>query len=320
MGLVVPIVVTLAATALELLWLGDLPDPVATHWRGAGAPDGFGAPITYPFITLVFGLGLPVAMGFAGWRGIRRGHGGPFTRAIAASSAAFAVFIAVVTVWSVGSQRGLADAASAPNPWPALVWGVAVAVVVGVVGWFVQPFQAPVPASDRPGTTIEIEPGERAVWLGAASASPWLVAVVGGSAAVLVAVGIVVTLASGAGGWTFLVVGLVMAAVLAATTVFRVRVDRDGLVVRSVLGWPRFSVPIDDIARARLGDVDGFAEFGGWGLRKAPGAFGVVLRNGDAISVERHDGRRFVVTVDDDAATAVGLLQALADRARAGRC
>lgn len=58
-------------------------------------------------------------------------------------------------------------------------------------------------------------------------------------------------------------------------------------------------------------------EFGGWGLRWAPGGgFGVVLRSGPGIRITRTNGKTFSVTVDD-AETGAALLTALAARAQA---
>ncbi|WES64942.1 hypothetical protein P0L94_02445 [Microbacter sp. GSS18] len=112
----------------------------------------------------------------------------------------------------------------------------------------------------------------------------------------------------------------VLLIVLAATTVaFHVRVDDRGLSVESVAGVPRFRVPLGDVTSAAAVDVVPMGEFGGWGLRWAPGRrFGVVLRTGAAIEVTRRDGRRFVVTVDD-AGTGAALLEALAERAASTR-
>ena len=92
-----------------------------------------------------------------------------------------------------------------------------------------------------------------------------------------------------------------------------------GLRVRSIAGLPRFSVALADVEGVAVVRVDPTAEFGGWGFRLGlDGRFGIVLRAGDAIQVERRRGRTLVVTVDD-AATGAGLLSALADRSRAAR-
>ena len=108
--------------------------------------------------------------------------------------------------------------------------------------------------------------------------------------------------------------------VLAATTVsFHVRVDGDGLTVRSVMGLPRFRVALAEIASVGTVQVDPMGEFGGWRIPLgADRRFGIRLRAGDAIEVARPTGRRLVVTVDD-AETGAGLLQALAARRAAAR-
>jgi hypothetical protein len=110
---------------------------------------------------------------------------------------------------------------------------------------------------------------------------------------------------------------LLLLAFAATTLAFHVRVDDSGLHVDSVLGIPRFHVPLSDIESAARVEVNPMGEFGGWGLRLSTGRrFGVVLRAGDAIEVLRRSGKRFVVTVDD-AATGAALLEALVSRAAA---
>jgi hypothetical protein len=93
---------------------------------------------------------------------------------------------------------------------------------------------------------------------------------------------------------------VVLLALALLTTSWRVRVDENGLVVRSVMGWPVYRVPAAEIAKAGATEVSPGADFGGWGLRMAPGRrFGIVTRGGPALEVLRHDGRSLVVTVDD---------------------
>ena len=71
------------------------------------------------------------------------------------------------------------------------------------------------------------------------------------------------------------------------------------------------------IDRVEAVQVNPMGEFGGWGLRWAPGGgFGVVLRSGPGIRVRRTGGKVFTVTVDD-AATGAALLEALRVRALA---
>lgn len=97
---------------------------------------------------------------------------------------------------------------------------------------------------------------------------------------------------------------------------FVVTVDREGLTVRSVLRWPRYRVPLDEVVRADVTHVSPLRDFGGWGWRVGrDGRVGVVLRRGEALQVTRTARRSIVVTVDG-AATAAGVLNALVDRSR----
>lgn len=108
---------------------------------------------------------------------------------------------------------------------------------------------------------------------------------------------------------------LIIAVLLAMTIAFDVRVDRTGLSVDSVVGLPRLHVPLGDIAAVSVVEVNPMAEFGGWGMRWAPGGgLGVVQRSGPGIRVRRANGKVLTVTVDD-AATGAALLSALTGQA-----
>ena len=54
-----------------------------------------------------------------------------------------------------------------------------------------------------------------------------------------------------------------MAAVIAATAVFHVRVDETGLTVTSATGFPRFHVPVAEIERVEVVEVSPMGEYGG---------------------------------------------------------
>ncbi len=143
-----------------------------------------------------------------------------------------------------------------------------------------------------------------------------------GAIALLVLMTLVTALTSGGAAPPWAVVLLIAVTVLATVVVvssiaFHVRVDDDGLSVTSVVGLPRVHIALADIARAEAVLVSPMGEFGGWGLRWAPGSgFGVVLRTGPGIRVTRTNGKIFTVTVDD-AESGAALLDGLAARARA---
>jgi hypothetical protein len=95
-----------------------------------------------------------------------------------------------------------------------------------------------------------------------------------------------------------------------------VTADRTGLWARSLLGAPWTGVAFGEVVRADVVPLHPLREFGGWGIRSdLKGRYGLVLRAGDAIAVQRAGGGVFVATVDG-ADDAVALLNGLADRAR----
>lgn len=119
--------------------------------------------------------------------------------------------------------------------------------------------------------------------------------------AVLVFRAVTSWLAGDPGGLSWLPTALAAAlfVLIATTMAFTVRVDRRGLTVRSLFGVPWFRVRLDDISGVDAVDVSPLRHFGGWGLRRRRGMFGVIMRRGPAIRVRRGDGTFFVVTVRD---------------------
>jgi hypothetical protein len=136
--------------------------------------------------------------------------------------------------------------------------------------------------------------------------------------AIVLVIGVTVFLAVQTGGaaWLLLLAPLVLLVFALLTTSWRVRVDEDGLVVRSLLGWPVYRVPVAEVATAGATEVYPGSDFGGWGIRLAPGRrLGIITRGGEALEVVRHDGRALVVTVDD-ASSGAALLAAFAAQAQ----
>ncbi|GAA1768637.1 DUF1648 domain-containing protein [Agromyces humatus] len=316
-GVVAPVVITAIAVVLMLVWLPEVPATVATHWSGDGGPDGFAPAWTVPLFTAVLGGGLAALFAAIVLVPSREGEWGPTQRLLGAVALGATTLVAVTLTWSFGMQRGLEDAHDAPGVLLPLAVGVGAALLTGIAGWFAQPN---VVTSGGSGATVQavdalaLAPGERAVWVRTTTMSgPAMLGITAGIIALAVG-----TIALGVTGspawWTMLATTLVLLVLACATFVFRVRVDRAGLTVRSSIGVPRFRIPLGDIAEAGVTTVQPSAEFGGWGLRIGlDGRFGVVLHSGEALQVARRDGRVFVVTVDD-AATAAALLEALTER------
>jgi Protein of unknown function (DUF1648) len=314
-ALVAPAFLTVAAFALQFSWRHDLPDPIATHWGPSGAADGFGGLATILIAAAVLGLGLPALIAATTLPLLVRGARGANFRLMASIAVGLSALSAVLNTWTVYLQRGIADAHNAPSVFPALAAGFGAAAVAGVAGWLFQPHQeAVVPGVSHP-MPLGLAQDERAVWMRTATmARPFRILLV----VILACLGLA---SSGlwfygqtAVAWVYLGIMAFVALAMAMETAFHVRVDHTGLSAVSALGFPRFGVSIADVADAGVAKVNGFAEFGGWGIRLRPGALGIILRNGESLQVTRRNGKRLVITVDD-AETAAALLMAFAKRA-----
>ncbi len=318
-ALAVPTLVTAVALALQFSWLGDLPDPAAIHWGPGGTPNGFGAAWTYPAVTVGLGLGLPVLVALTTLPMLRRGARGGAFRFMGAFALGMSAFIAALNTWSVHLQRGLTTASDAPSVAPAILAAFGIGTALGVAGWFFQPQQRAQILDWEPSAGMDLAPGERVVWMRTASISRGGLVVLGAAGVGVLGAAIAAWVAGElAAAWMLLGALVVVVVAAAATSFFHVRVDNGGLTAVAALGLPRLRVQLDDVAEAGVAPVNGFAEFGGYGVRSRPGATGVILRSGDALQVTRKGGRRLVITVDD-AVSAAALLTALAARAAAGK-
>ena len=310
-GGVLPAIIGAFGVVLIAFSLPALPDPVAIHWGPAGA-DGFG-PAWLGLVMLVvliagystFALAVGrSADGFA-----------PNQRAVLAVAPFLAVLLATLFAGTLLMQRGLDDAALAPSVLPLLIGGTLGGLVAGVVGWFLLPASR---AHDVEAETPTLALGdtERGVWLRSTGPSGPVFGLVVGTLALVATVGIVALLLSAppavAIGYASLLV--VVAAAVAGTLFWRLRVTENGFVARSALGVPRFTVPIDEVASAAVITVNPVRDFGGWGLRwGGAGRWGIVTRAGEAVEITRRNGRALVVTVGS-AEKAAALLNTLAAR------
>ena len=314
-ALVAPAFLTVAAVALQFSWRHDLPDPIATHWGPSGMADGFGGLAMILIVAAVLGLGLPALIAATTLPLLVRGARGANFRFMASIAVGMSALSAVLNTWTVDMQRGLADAHNAPSVFPALVAGFGAAGVAGVAGWLFQPHQeAVVPGVSHP-MPLGLAKDERAVWMRTATAGRPVAALMT-TVVLAMAVWSLVSWQMGGtpGAWMLLGTSAFLFLAFSATSTFHVRVDETGMSAVSALGVPRMSVALADVANACVANVNGFAEFGGYGLRLAPGATGVILRNGESLQVTKRNGKRLVITVDD-AETAAALLMAFAKRA-----
>jgi hypothetical protein len=313
-----PLAFTAVGVVVQLALLPAVPATVAVHWNASGEPDGFAPAWTQPLLTLLFGFGVPLLLALTSLPGLRRGDGGATYRLMGATATAVSALITVAFTWTFAMQAGLDEASAAPPVWAALGVSLAAGVVAGVASWFLQPRAANADDVPQSASPLALAPTERALWMRS-------VAMRSGAAIAITAAVLLIGVGAGAGwvtgapaalAWSLTALTLLLLVLAATTVAFHVRVDETGLHVDSVLGIPRFHVPLTDVASAARVEVDPMGEFGGWGLRLSTGRrFGVVLRAGEALEVWRRSGKRFVVTVDD-AQTGAALLEALVARAR----
>lgn len=290
----------------------DLPDPIATHWAASGEPDG-----STPLWAFVGGtaLVLLIAWGVLLVHGRRRAADG--LRMTAAPAVwAVSAFLTGMLVATLTANEGAESWREADHvSIPTITTVAMIAALACLTAWALERGR---PIAERPdgeaASPVAIAPGEQVVWTRALASRP---AVLG---CVAVGGGLVVSglLAGGTRGW-FMAAGGVLVALLASVlTEIVATVDARGLTIAyGPLGWPRQTVPLADVAQAEATRIDPW-RLGGWGWRKVPGrpgATAVVLRGGEGLRVTRADGRELLVTIPD-AATAAGLLEALAARER----
>ncbi|MEP7194205.1 MAG: DUF1648 domain-containing protein [Actinomycetota bacterium] len=305
----IPVVLLAGAGTLVLSWSARLPEPVASHW-GLQGVNGTSSLAGLLGVWLVIGTLLTALLG-----GIALFGGQPaFTRRMAAAVstwlAAFLGGMLIVTAWI---QLDVADAYLARDfPLGAIGVVVLLSLLLGAGVAALMPADpvhadpGPVPA-DAARTALGAD--ERAVWTATVRMRGTDEATA--AAIVLVVAAVVLT------GQVALLGFLLIPVLLIVLGRWRVTVDRTGLWARSLLGAPRTGVALDQVVRADVVPLHPLREFGGWGIRSdLKGRYGLVLRAGDAIAVQRAGGGVFVATVDG-AADAVALLNGLADRARA---
>lgn len=320
-GVIVPLGILVLAAAVIIAWMPQLPDPIATHW-GSDGVDGFSPKWAYVPFLIGIGAGvviLDAALALFAHRAPQSSTKppvGPWSstaRFLAATNLGVAVMIAFLAIVGAAIQRGLSNAADAPDisGWTAV--GLALLVGFAVIGWFVQP-RSPVVAADQgqPAGRIPLAVGERAAWFGTASIARSGVIVLVSALALLVIMTVFFLALGEDGWWILLLTTLLMAFMIASMVIFNVRVNAAGLRARSHWGWPNTHIPLDRIEKVEMVTVDPFREFGGWGWRLGvDGRRGIVLRAGEALQVTQTNGRVFVVTIDgaSDAAAVLDTLR-----------
>ncbi len=302
----------LAAVALSRWFLleGNSPsDVVATHWSLSGQADG-----SLTVSRLLGGLGVmafapaAVAIALVAMRGPLQRH--PLLLSGLTALTTFVGALVVCISWSIASlnQGATSWQDAAPIPGTHVATVVILPLLLAAAAAFLA--RKLWPASSRAAhlaPSLNLEPEERAIWLGRVHAGAWLWIGVPLSAGLT---WIVLELA-GAPVALFLLLSLVILA--DSFSMLRVIVDREGLSVRyGHLGLFRQLIPLAKVDGARAMNIKPM-NHGGWGYRGSLlllGKAAVVVRRGDAIEVTLRGGRQFLVTVDD-AETGAALLNGL---------
>ncbi len=310
LGLVVPLVMTAAAALVALSWRDELPDPVATHWGGDEGVDGSGS-LTGLVVAVALGA---VVCAFLGWAlAYFAGRQAMVRRSGVGLAVGVTAFLDALLLGALWIQRGLDDWTQAPDADGAIGVAIAAGVVLGVgVALVVRPDTARPAGPDDPvpAAALDLPAGARAAWVRHQS-SRALVWIGAGVAVALVVTGVLTGTALG-----LIPLGVLVGGLVVAMSSFTVTVDSRGLAARGALGWPRLTVPADEIVGVEVIDVDPITQYGGWGYRVGrQGQVAIVSRRGEAIQMTRTGGRVSVVTVDD-AATGAALLSTIASRAR----
>ncbi|MET0413531.1 MAG: DUF1648 domain-containing protein [Polyangiaceae bacterium] len=285
----------LLGVSLPLLvgW-SHLPEPVATHWRGGGAPDASSSKLGIMLVLTLIGL-LPLA-------GVGSKLRDAFRVPTALATLAFVGVLATsvsVQITLMNWNRGGWSAAREPGLLGlALVLGLP-AAAASLAYLLARRFYPEVRRRLDELPALSLVAGERAYWSGsAANRWLWLLALA------LTAFTSIVSRGAGPLALIGPVVTLLAAASLATV---RVTIDERGVAIRyGLLGWPCQRIALSRIRSAQAFELAPL-EHGGWGYRGSLTVMGraaVVVRAGLALRLELEGEQRLCITVDhaDEAA------------------
>ena len=311
--LVLPAMVTVVGLVIQFAVLPHAPARIVVYWDGSRTVIGGASGWLPVVLTVALGFGLPSVIGLASLPSLRRGDRSPGFRLFGAQALGISVLLTVVATGVLLQSLG------STSPGKSVLWlpvlaGLAAGVAAAVAGWFLQPKVSGLPRA-RAVVPLELASSERVAWMRTTFLPVPAIAVI---CAVVTILGFKAGFGWAAGdrdGIAAILTGvaLLLIGLLVTTAVFRVRVDADGLSVRSALGIPRFRVETKDVGSVTVVDARSLGVPGSWGIRILPGRVTIVMRSTTGIRVTRRDGRIFFVTVDD-AATAAAVLETYANK------
>ncbi|MFI0468155.1 DUF1648 domain-containing protein [Saccharopolyspora sp. 5N102] len=265
-----------------------LPDPIASHWGFAGAPDDSTSLASFLIFVPVGWLVLGSAAAGYGARGWRRRRTRAAAGAIIATGALFMIGLAALTVWA---NLDVAEWRQARSMNWQVIPVLLIAALAGRLGWVAfhrGPDEAAQDADEGP--ELALQPGQRAVWLASVSspalrAGGWLVLLAAAATAVFLP-------------WPIVLAPLLAGAACLALSSARVQIDERG--VRVAFGpqrWPSRLIPLAKIDGARV-ETRRPLEVGGWGYRALPSSTAIMLRGGECLVLRLTSGRDFYISVD----------------------
>lgn len=294
----VPLAVLVVA---RIVWAGDLPPTIASHWSGftSATADGFSQTNSAFWVALTLtaigAIGSIVAAGMAGRR-----PGAlmwlPIVTSLSATAAATWI-VSVITTKAAGDPHAAVLGWWILLPLLAAGWGLAIFAVL--------PREAPSePAEPVPTLARPLQPGERAVWFGHVR-SAWAAWLAGALLLGAVATALLTEV------WPALI--LVLSALLVGgMATVTVRAGQEGVSLSSWgLRWKR--IPLEKITSARVETLRPM-DWGGWGYRMTGRGSALISRGGEALVLSLDSRRAFAVTVDDPAGAA-SLVNSLLARA-----
>ncbi|WP_103528845.1 DUF1648 domain-containing protein [Streptomyces sp. SM12] len=302
------VAVTVVLLGTFVSWRDRLPDPMASHFGGGGQADDVMSRAAWFWMSGLVMLLIGAMFLAMTWWGRNHGSHG---RVLVSVAVAIGVALASLLTFAQAANLDAASAEEVVMPLWHLGVGAGLALVAGLLCWWITgPDSTPAleGSTATPEEPLRLGKGEIAVWT--RTVGSWALGVV---TALAVAVG---ALLAASGVWVAAVALLLSALPAAALSRLNVTVDGRGLAVAPPgLRRPAKRIGLDEVDTAGVRHVSAFADFGGWGYRVRPGASGVVMRSGQALSVRLRGGKEFVVVVDG-AEEAAALLNGLVERRR----
>ncbi|MEU4573983.1 hypothetical protein [Nonomuraea sp. NPDC023979] len=312
--------VTAVLILLPLAVRDRLPEPLAVHWGPGSVPDG-SAPLAVFVTTLLGTWALMWLFALAAVaRGAARPGAGPGRAAagpgrvralggwaLLAGGGLLALGVAVSTVLANLDAASWTDARL--PAWAPLAVAVVPLAAMAAAAWLGRGGAERAPEGEPP--SLELRPGQRAVWVSRVG-NPWLLAATCAAAAALAVAGVLHLTGIASGAPLDALVPVLTVVLIAGlfTSSARVRVTADGVAIGfGPLGWP--------VRRISLAKIDSAwpeqrypSQVGGWGVRGLPGGATIMLRGGDCLVIRYRTGGELAVSVDD-AGRGAALINAL---------